>query len=415
MTKENLVQPISVSQCVELVRTTLQAVVGELTVYGEVSELQRRSGGSLVFFSLKDESSYLRCFMLEHELKVALADGMEIRVTGYPSLFKKNAGFHMRVQRIELVGEGALRKQLELTKKKLEHEGLFSVDRKRALPAFPEHIGIITSEDAAAFTDVKRVLSNRWPITALTLVPSQVQGGSAIKQLLRALDFMANEVAPDVIILTRGGGSLEDLQAFNSEELARKIFALHVPVVVGVGHERDWTIADFVADVRAATPSNAAELCTPRTQDVLLHIDSMIETLGYSLRKTLDQRAHGLFRAVARLSGAMSSTLEHVNRMIAQVQFFGVHIYETVIAIGERVDFLARASYFGIKSMHDNTSERFGSLQKLLQSVSPRAVLKRGYSITRVKGKVVTSSRDVVKSDILITTLSDGEIKSEVT
>jgi len=415
MTKDILSQPISVSQCVELIRTTLQAVVGELTVFGEVSELQRRSGGSLVFFSLKDESSYLRCFMLEHEMKADIADGMEIRVIGYPSLFKKNSGFHLRVQRIELVGEGALKRQLELTKKKLEQEGLFAPDRKRALPGFPEHVGIITSEDAAAFTDVKRVLSNRWPYTKLTLVPSQVQGGGAIKQLIRALDFMTQEVKPDVIILTRGGGSLEDLQAFNSEELARKIFAAHIPIVVGVGHERDWTIADLVADVRAATPSNAAELCTPRAQDVMLHVDSLSDTLAYSIRNSLDTRTHDLFRIVANLSGAMSSTLEHVNRMISQVRSFGTYLQDSTRATSERLERSVWECVRSMQSICEAEKQRLESFVKLLNSVSPKAILQRGYSITRVKGKIIRSSRDVAKRDILTTTLADGDIESEVT
>jgi len=406
---------ISVSECVDLVRTTLQSVVGDLSVYGEVSEFQRRSGGSLVFFSLKDEFSYLRCFMLERELKTEIEDGMEIRVIGYPSLFKKNAGFHLRVKRIELVGEGALRKQLELTKKKLEKEGLFAPERKRALPPYPESIGIITSEDAAALTDVRRVLSNRWPYTTLSLVSAQVQGDPAKNQLLRAFDVMENVVRPDIVILTRGGGSLEDLQAFNSEELARRIYSSTIPVVVGVGHERDWSIADLVADVRAATPSNAAELATPNRSDVLLQLDALAEGMSYSLRKSMDAHAHELYRSVTMLSASMKSTLMHIHEMIARVEGMAGIIRERVHNTTERLIQQRALLNHGMRNLLHATHEQYTSLKKLLLSVSPQAVLKRGYSITRSKGKVITSKTQAKKHDILTTTLHDGDIQSEVT
>ena len=415
MTEELHIKPISVSECVELVRTTLQSVVGELTVYGEVSELQRRSGESLLFFSLKDATSYLRCFMLEHELKTEISDGMEIRVTGYPSLFKKNSGFHLRVKRIELIGEGALQKQLELTKKKLEKEGVFAQQRKRALPRFPEHIGIITSEDAAAFTDVRRVLSNRWPYAVVTLVPSQVQGAPAIKQLIQAFDRMENDVQPDIIILTRGGGSLEDLQSFNSEELARRIFSTKIPVVVGVGHERDWTIADLVADIRAATPSNAAELSTPVRDDIFLQIEALVETNTHVLRKSIDAHAHELYRSITTLSASMKSTLRRVEQSIARAEIYGSHLLDRLRAVDEKISHSAHLLTNALSSHITTIHERYKSLRKLLMSVSPQAVLRRGYSITRRNGKIIRSSKSVREHDILKTTLSDGEIESEVT
>lgn len=415
MSKSLIQKAITVSECVDLIRTSLQATVGELRVRGEVSEFQKRSHGSLVFFSLKDEQSYLRCFMLEHEVKVQIEDGMEIEVIGHPSLFKKNAGFHIRVRRIEVVGEGALQKQLEMTKKKLEKEGLFLQERKRPVPAFPQSIGIITSEDAAALTDVRRVLQNRWPYVTLTLVSSQVQGRPAIKQLIRAFNIMCEHVRPDLIILTRGGGSLEDLQAFNSEELARVIFSSTLPVVVGVGHERDWTIADFVADVRAATPSNAAELATPHKEDVALRIDALIDGLEYTFQHLLQAHGHNLSQMSSVLFRSMDMHAERLRSLFSTMTHAGARFTETLRHMLQNIMRQKSLIEERLNASLNNASDVQLHAQKLLESYSPRNVLKRGFTITRRGKKIIRSSKDISKRDILRTTFHDGDVDSEVT
>jgi exodeoxyribonuclease VII large subunit len=275
-------------------------------------------------------------------------------------------------------------------------------------------VGIITSEDAAAFTDVARICKNRWPIAELLLVPSQVQGHPAIKQLLQAFDVMEHSVKPDVIILTRGGGSLEDLQAFNSEDLARRIFSCAIPVVCGVGHERDWTIADFVADVRAATPSNAAELATPNRKDILLHITALEDGMRYRIQTMFQNRLRALSHSMQVLSSSMRFHMERFSEIAHRLEVFGKGIADqisrnqerTVLYEGRIRDWMTRRQKIIV--------DRISSLHSRLVNLSPKAVLRRGYSITRVGKRLVRSSSDVSKHDILTTSVADGDIISEV-
>lgn len=405
---------LSVSQFVDLIKTTLQSVVGDIAVFGEVSEFQRRSSGSLVFFSLKDESSYIRCFMMDYELKTDITDGMEIKVVGYPSLFKKNGGFHIRVRSIELMGEGALRKQLELTKKKLEAEGLFAQERKRKLPRFPLRIGIITSEDAAALTDIKRVVQNRWPLAMLQLVPAQVQGAPAVNQILKALDVMERQVNPEVIILARGGGSLEDLQAFNDERIARRIFSSSIPIVTGIGHERDVTIADLVADVRGATPSNAAELVVPDVRDVLFQIETMTDGLSEKMNSRITDFSHGITSHATSMHRAISFYFDFVKKNIHSVASFGKQITERIMKMNNDCVLLERRLGLRMQTTSSVFGTKAASLHALILSYSPQSILRRGYTVTRKNGAVIRSSKALKKHDILQTTFADGDITSSV-
>ncbi len=410
----NGIKALRVSECIDLIRTTLSAVVGDLAVYGEVSEFQKRSQGSLVFFTLKDDESYVRCFMLEHELKTEIAEGMEVIVYGFPSLFKKNGGFHLRVKRIELKGEGALKKQFELTKKKLEAEGLFSPARKRPLPRFPEVIGVITSHDAAALTDVRRVVQNRWPYAEIVLADVIVQGAQAVRSIVKAIGMMHTQIRPDVIILTRGGGSIEDLQAFNSEDVARAMFASDIPIVTGVGHERDVTIADFVADVRGATPSNAAELTVPSREEILRAIDAYVDTIEFSFQAAFQEQFHGLSHQLSGIARFMQEKLTTHNQII-----------QSALSLGDRVISLVQIQYISLQSLAARMGQSVNaqartvsqSLQHavvLLSSHSPKKILERGYSISRVDGKIVRSVKQATKGAILDTTVSDGSIQSTI-
>lgn len=410
----NGIRPLKVSECVDLIRTTLSAVVGDIAVYGEVSEFQRRSQGSLVFFTLKDEDSYVRCFMLDHELKMEIAEGMEIIVHGYPSLFKKNSGFHIRVKRIELKGEGALKKQFELTKKKLEAEGLFSEERKRRLPKFPETIGIITSQDAAALTDVRRVVQNRWPLARMVLTDVTVQGAQAVRSLVKGINLMTNEVGPDVIILTRGGGSIEDLQAFNSEEVARAIFASTIPIVSGIGHERDVTIADFVADVRGATPSNAAELTVPNREDVLHALDAFQDTIEFSFHTFFQKISHELFQQMSRITRSMQAVLSVYAHIIDSALHLGNRIASQASLLAVSLSAIQSRLTKSASTQLVRTQQVLVHASGLLSSHSPKKLLARGWSITRSNGKIVRSVKHAQKGAILETTLSDGSIESRI-
>jgi len=234
-----------------------------VAIEGEVAEY-RVSQGKWIWFLLKDNSSVLPCFGTVWKLRQPLEDGLQVRIYGQPKVHERSGKFSVVVDRVEPVGEGALKRAYELLRKTLEREGLFDPVRKRLLPKFPRRIGLVASRESAAYSDFLRILGNRWSDTEVNSVHVQVQGKDAVDDIVSALSFFsAHPELADVLVLTRGGGSLEDLQAFNSEEVARAVFSSKVPVVVGVGHERDETLVDFVADVRASTPSNAAEIVVP--------------------------------------------------------------------------------------------------------------------------------------------------------
>src|SRR3989344_5195589 len=254
---------ISVAQYLDLVNDRLREVPSDVGVEGEVSDL-RVSHGKWVGFDLKDAQGggVLKCFMTVWQLSVPLEDGMRVRVTGGAKVSDRFGKFQLDVRTVELVGEGALKRAYLALKRKMQDEGLFDGARKRPIPRFPERIGLITSREAAAYGDFLRVLGNRWGGVEVDFVPVHVQGGNAVPDILAAFEHfhhLGESERPDVLVLTRGGGGLEDLHAFNDESVARAVFSSRVPVVVGVGHERDESLCDFVADVRASTPSNAAE------------------------------------------------------------------------------------------------------------------------------------------------------------
>lgn len=340
-------------------------------IEGEVSGFSI-SQGRWVFFDLKDErdGSKVGCFMMAFRLKGELEDGMKVKVLGIPKVHEKSGQFRVNVEAVELIGEGALRRAYELLLKRLEKEGLFDASRKRAIPRFPENIGVIASRESAAYGDFMRILRNRWGGVTITLAHVRVQGENAAEDIVRAFaHFNTIKAKPDVLVLARGGGSLEDLQAFNSEEVARAIFSSKIPVVVGVGHERDETIADFVADRRASTPSNAAEIIVPERRDVDYALSGMEETLLRLLEKAINERA-GILNEFAGIMQA------YIREKISRV-----------------------ANYVSV-----------------LNSLDPRLVLKRGYALVRSESGAVAKDASAVSIGSLIAVqLGKGTLKAKVT
>lgn len=396
----------TVSQFVAAVSAYLEQGLGVVAVQGEVVDY-KVAKDRLIFFELKDKESRVSCFMMKWDLRMPLEDGMEVKVVGAPKLFQASGKFHLRVVEVELVGAGALQRAFALLKEKLEKEGLFALERKRALPRFPEHIGLVTSQDAAACTDVLRVLQNRWSGLTITIAHVGVQGAGAVPEIVGAIRWFntlrgptsitgRSDLAlsrPDVLIVTRGGGSLEDLQAFNSEDVVRAIFSSTIPVVVGVGHERDVTLADFVADVRAATPSNAAELVVPDRREVAWQIDALARSMEGALRRFIDTRRHHVAIALERVHHAVRQIVEAPRELLMRFAESFQNFRNTLATLQERV---ARTI-------------------QLLRALSPEATLARGYAITFVGEKVVKSVRDVKPGDEMTTRVRDGSIDSSVT
>ncbi|TAK05717.1 exodeoxyribonuclease VII large subunit [Patescibacteria group bacterium] len=364
----------------------------QMAIEGEIAEF-RVSQGKFAWFKLKDPEGVIDCFAMTFVLKVPVEEGMKVRVSGYPKIYQRSGKFSINVTRLELVGEGALKRAFELMKKKLAAEGLFAPERKRALPRYPERIGLITSGEAAAYTDFLRILNNRWGGLDIKLADVAVQGKDAVAEIVGAFRwFNAHAAEFDVLVLTRGGGAMEDLAAFNDEAVARAIFSSKIPVVVGVGHERDETIADYVADLRASTPSNAAERLVPDRREALYALAVQPRIMFSALERTLGAGNRRLAQAVDR----METAVRRESRGVADA----IHAFALA---GARFEDVVRGR-----------SQRVTALERLLNSLDPNAVLKRGYSITRLaNGKILRDAR-VTEGTELKTTLAAGQVVSRV-
>lgn len=385
---------LSVGQYLDFVNGVLREYVPrDVIVEGEISGWGIKDG-KWIIFQLKDETNArakVNCFSTTFKVTGAFEDGMRVRVYGYPSV-KEWSAFQIDVHAIEPVGEGALKKAYELLKKKLEAEGLFDVSRKRDLPAFPERVGLITSRDAAAYGDFLRILNNRWSGIDVQFAHVHVQGKEAVPEILGAFAYfngLPKEERPDVIVLTRGGGSLEDLHAFNDEAVARAVFQSTIPVICGVGHERDESLCDFVADVRASTPSNAAERISPERREVTFAIETMARRMEDRLRDVASRRQQTLDHATR----AMGFALEHQRE----------HFKTLVRGLFERVDqWLPRIR------------ETVLGHERVLKSVDPKQVLKRGYAIATVGGRVVANAADLEVGGEIGVQLAHGSFDAEV-
>lgn len=359
----------SVSQFIEQIN---EIIAGEFIIEGEVSQY-KISQGKWVFFDIKDDQSVLNCFASVFNLRTPLEDGMKVKILGYPSIYAKSGRFSFTVQRIEMVGEGTLKRSYELLKQALAKEGLFATERKRKLPRIPKRIGVIASRDSAAFGDFKRILNNRWGGVEVMLRHVAVQGESAIADIIQAFrEFNECSIQCDEIVLIRGGGSLEDLAAFNAEEVVRAIYSSRTPVVCGVGHERDETLADLVADVRASTPSNAAEIVVPDRKEFSKGLDFEIQTMGETLVHTLRL----LRRAVEDPRVHMLSAIESL--------------------LASRTQFVRSA-------------------EVLFKNVDPKQVLRRGFSITREPtGKLIRDAAQVDVGSEVVIEFTKGTARSRI-
>lgn len=405
----------TVTELNEWVNTLLSEQVGPILVGGEISDV-RISRDTWVTFTLKDPTSTISCFGHRRRIGTSLTDGMQVRILGTPRVYVPYGKYSLTIAAVEPVGEGALRQAYELLLAQIRAEGLLLAERKRPLPRFPEHIALITSSDGAALADVRRVLEQRWGEFRLTLVPTAVQGMSAVPELVSALQI-ANELATvDVIILTRGGGSLEDLQAFNDERVIRAVTTSRVPVVAAIGHERDTTITELVADQRAATPSNAAQLTVPDRETVRLELATAKTRLSQTVSEKLqhaDASFEQFYRATERSFMRVHQELELArNRLATQGQLRGRQTSEQRGALSRYRSALTLHFTKALSSHLQGLEHR----AKLLESLNPRAILGRGYSYTvdAQSGKMLTSIRGLRPTQQVKTHLSDGSFLAEV-
>jgi exodeoxyribonuclease VII large subunit len=368
-------------------------VLQDAWVQGEVSNLSRPASGH-VYFTLKDTHASLKCVMWKTSagrLNLAWRDGMEVEVHGKIGVYEPQGQYQLYADQIRPVGEGAVYQEFLQLKSLLEAQGLFDVERKRPIPEFPKRIGIVTSATGAALRDMLNTLRRRLPLVEVILAPSPVQGAEAPPALVNAIQSL-NRQKPDVILVARGGGSIEDLWAFNDERVVRAVAGSEIPTISGVGHETDFTLCDFAADLRAPTPTAAAELATQTTLEGLQNELSTYQARLIS--STLD--------LIAEQKAVLSSN-------IAQLRFTSP--LRRVQSETQRVDDLARRAYSSLHHRVQLQSTHVKGLRSRLDTLSPLAVLARGYAVvTRTdNGKVV--SRVAQAGDVMRVKVSDGEFE----
>lgn len=410
----------SVSELTEQVRRLLEKQIGQVWVSGEVTNFRAQSSGH-IYFTLKDAGAQIACVLFRGENvphRELISDGQKILLQGDLTVYEARGQYQLIVRAVELRGIGALQTAFEKLKQKLAAEGLFALERKRALPKFPQRIGLVTSPTGAAIRDVLHVIQRRNPGLEIILAPCRVQGDGAAREIASAIQLLNEYARVDLILITRGGGSLEDLWAFNEEVVARAIFESAIPVVSAVGHETDFTIADFVADVRAATPSAAAEIITEGVFSNCKFLAQCGDRMRQLFRRQFENKVFLLSHNAQRLARAhprrkfqnWQQQLDDLQNNLARCLKHRARHSRTVLQhLSERLHRI-RPSHF-LKQRR----EQLRQMERRLNALGPEQVLSRGYSITTdaATGKVLRDAKKVKAGQKIKTRLKTGEIVSE--
>jgi exodeoxyribonuclease VII large subunit len=432
----------TVSDLTARIRDLLAKNFTDIIVQGEISNCRPATSGH-IYFTLKDDRAQIRCVLFKTQqrgLKCRPEDGLKFSVRGSISVYEQRGEYQIYVESLEPLGRGALQLAFEQLKRKLQEEGLFDESRKKPLPLLPRRIGLITSRTGAAVRDVARILTRRFPNVHLTLYPVQVQGDDAARQIIEALGYFSRKRAADVILLVRGGGSIEDLWSFNEEHVARAIVASTIPVISGVGHETDFTIADFVADVRASTPSAAAELVVQTRREFDKHVGDLGDALGKLIRyrcmvlarrihelssRPGFRRPHDLLRQQRQQADELTSRLAlglRARLESSRKRFTAAHLRISSFDFRMKMAELRRRLE---KQTHDLElcterslrlkRENWQRLSWQLQERSPLQVLERGYAIaTDAAGNILHDVTQVSLGDGVNVRLRRGRLTAEV-
>jgi len=357
----------------------------ELCVEGEVSDF-KISQGQWVNFSLKDDKGLVSIFMTVWNLRVPLQDGMRVQVFGMPRIYPKFGKFSISAERVELVGEGALKKALIALQMKLEKEGLFDESRKRKLPEFPSRIALIASSESAAYGDFVRILGERWGGLQIDLYHVKVQGAGSAEDLVRAIkQANTNHKDYDALVMTRGGGSLEDLMSFNDEQVVRAIYASKIPTLVGIGHERDISLAELAADVRGSTPTDCARRLVPDKADILRNLAYQTDSIERSLKDRIANYQDVLARAMRSPGNWIARQKVELDRKTSLISA-------------------------NMRQLHQALLTRYRSQIRLLASLDPKGVLARGYTmLSDARGRAITSVSALKVGTKITAILRDGE------
>ena len=435
----------SVSELTRKIRNLLEYKIGEVWVEGEISNLRKQASGHQ-YFTLKDPNSQLPCVLFRgnaSKINLDLEDGQEIEVRGEISVYEPRGNYQLIVRNAQLKGQGNLQLEFEVLKKRLNDEGLFREETKNIIPSFPNTICIVTSPTGAAVRDMISVIQRRAPWVKIIVYPVLVQGSQASSQIVEALtniEKWSNEgkISIDTIALTRGGGSLEDLWPFNEEITARAIHKINIPIVSAIGHEIDFTISDFVADLRAPTPSAAAEILVPEKNEVNIRLNHLInkiesltvnsidrwkERLDYLGSKTLINQPlrflSDLEQQVDWKSESLRSVIHEVIRSKTDdlsnysVQLSRYHPARQIEEISGKIDLLKKSLTHSLSINMKSVVERYEKGAIAIKTLGPDSVLDRGFSLTLdADGKLITSTDEVKPGDLMTTRLKNGTIKS---
>ena len=413
----NLDEVYSVSDFLNLCRNSVEQNIPHCWVQGEISNLSRPTSGHW-YFSLKDSKGQIRCaFFRLNQRKVQFSpeNGMSVVIRGAPTLYELRGDFQLIVQQMEPAGIGNLQIAFDQLKNKLRAEGLFDTQNKKNLPVSPKTIGVISSSSGAVIRDIIHVLKTRYSFSNILLYDTIVQGEDAYKKIIKALRIADNDKRCDVLILARGGGSMEDLWPFNEEDLAREIFACTTPIISSIGHETDTTIADFVADVRAPTPTAAAVIATPDRLTMINHATKLRKQLQDSVIQSLDKIKHSLGLLQVRIIDPSQQLQrnaqkldEYEFRLVRQIksahQLYRSQLQQLNIRLRNNAEYFLK-----------DQANQFSNKVNRLNLLSPLNTLSRGYSITHDKdGKVLLSSKKINLGDLISSQLHDGKITSKV-
>ena len=430
---------LGVAELVRKARQTLEGRFGDVRVEGEVSGSKRSANGHL-YFTLKDSEAQLDCVMYARDasrLPFRLADGQQVRCRGKLTIYEGRGRFQLQVTAMEPAGAGALALAFEALKQRLLAEGLFDRERKRPLPFLPRRIGVVTSRQGAVLRDIVRVAHRRFPVPIL-LAATPVQGEGAAASIAAALVALCQVPDVDVIIIARGGGSMEDLWAFNDESLARTIAACPLPTISAVGHETDFTIADFVADVRAPTPSAAAEMVVPVAAELLTELRVLAGRLGRGLLGQVGNRRLGLERMAARLGDprrliderrqSLDDMVDRAGRalvgaiarrrkdlQVAEGRLLRAHPQRRIAGQRSAFGLLERRLGTAGSQLLAHRRRAFDALANKLDALSPLKILDRGYSLARgPDGTVLASHQGLQPGDQVTVTLRDGDLRTRI-
>ena len=372
-------------------------ILSNISIEGEISNFNHHYSGHM-YFNLKDEGGRIKCVMFKRDNEKLLfnpSEGMKLIATGYISVYEKGGEYQLYVRHLKEKGLGDLYREFEELKKQLEEEGLFKSSKKKEIPPMPRKIGVVTAATGAAVRDIVSVIGRRYPICDIVVYPSLVQGPDAPQEIIRALEYLDAREDIDLVIVGRGGGSIEDLFAFNSEALARTIYGMKTPLISAVGHETDFTIADFVADMRAPTPSAAAELAVPDMESLIRNTEGEYERLLASIVRHLDRHKNNL--------NYMKKSIDHANPL------------NRLRKSREDLEGLNREMSYLIRESLGRKRNNLIQIKSSLDFLNPKLAMERGYGlITDKNNRLVHSVKDLNIKDNLYINLRDGRIRALV-